>query len=71
MEIPNIHTDKDGTQVSWQSSVQHKDPQVVLVPAAYLLACRRNASGSGACTAVKSNQTVLAPNQSRPRELQK
>lgn len=57
MKIPNTHTDKNDTQVSWQSSVLHKDPQVVLVPAAYLLACRRNAIGSGACTAVKSNQT--------------
>lgn len=53
LKIPNVHTDQNGAQVSWQSSVRHKDPQVVLVPAAHLLACRRNASGS----AVKGNQT--------------
>lgn len=60
MDFPgklNIHIDKNAIQVIWQSSVQHNDPQVVLVPAAYLLACRRDASGSGACTAVKRNQT--------------
>lgn len=47
--------------VKWQSSAQLNNPQVVPVPAAFLLACRLNVSGSIACTAVEVNHVQSSP----------